>query len=487
MDDNYNSNFDTDINANEETNANAEPNAGAETNINAAINTDAEESINAATNTDAVINNNAEVNSGTETVNADSSGSLYSYSYINKEEKKSREKKKNFCVTLAKCAAIALVFGLVSGSVFYGVNYAFGAAFGNNSTPAISQSGSGNNKVTTTNTSTKAVVSDISDMVDEVMPSIVSITSLSVQEIQTWFGQTYRQETPSAGSGIIVAQTDSELYIVTNNHVVSGATTLSVTFVDDESISAEIKGTDSGTDLAVITVEINDIPEDTLNQIKIATLGNSGNIRVGEPAIAIGNALGYGQSVTTGVISALDREVTVTDSNNNSVTNSLIQTDAAINPGNSGGALLNIDGEVIGINSVKYSDTDVEGMGYAIPISTAEPIINDLITREVVDESEMGYLGITGVDVTDEISEYHNLPKGISVYKVESGSAAEKAGIKKGDIIIAFDGREVLSMDALAERIQYYAAGTTVDVTVMRAQDGEYVEKVIPVTLGKKK
>lgn len=406
-------------------------------------------------------------------------------------KKQPKEKKKGgFGMKLVKCAAIALVFGLVSGTVFHGTGMVFDYATGNNSKTEVQQSTSANvnNKVTTTSASTKAVVSDISEMVEEVMPAIVSITSLSVQEVQVpfWFGDSYTEETPSAGSGIIVAQTEDEIYIATNNHVVSGATTLTVTFVNDESVSAEIKGTDSSTDLAVISVKISDIPEETMSQIKVATLGDSDSLKVGEPAVAIGNAMGYGQSVTTGVISALNREVTVTDSNGNAITNSLIQTDAAINPGNSGGALMNINGEVIGINSVKYTDTDVEGMGYAIPMSMAEPIINDLITKEVVDESESAYLGVSGVDVTDEVSETYNMPKGIYVAQVVSGSAAEQAGIKKGDIITEFDGREVDSMNALAERMQYYAAGTTVDITVKVAENGEYIEKTISVTLGKK-
>ena len=395
------------------------------------------------------------------------------------------KKKKGFVKTLTKCAAIALVFGLVGGTVFYGTGYVFDKITGGskqiNQMPVAV-----NNKVTTTTTGTQAVVSDVSEVVSNVMPSIVSITNMSVREYQSWFGQVYSEEIPSAGSGIIVAQTEEELYVVTNNHVVEGASTLTVNFVDDQTVSAEIKGTDSSTDLAVITVKTGDIPVDTLNQIKVATLGQSESLKVGEPAIAIGNALGYGQSVTTGVISALEREVTVSDNNNNAITNSLIQTDAAINPGNSGGALLNINGEVIGINSVKYSDTDVEGMGYAIPISTAEPIINDLIIKEVVDEKDSAYLGVAGVDVTDEVSETYNMPKGVYVAQVTPGSAAEKAGIKQGDIITNFDGREVDSMEALAERMKYYAAGTTVEIIVKTAQEGVYIEKTISVTLGRK-
>lgn len=459
-------------------------------------------------------NYNPDSEPGRESSGEHASDSLYSYSYVNqsgqnsengnqterqyytpydepdrKKKKEGKGKKKNFGVTLAKCAAIALVFGLISGSAFYGIGLIFDAAAGKDQNQAVSAQTNMpavNDKVTTTSIATQAVVSDISDVVEEVMPSIVSITNMSVQEVKNWFGQSYSREAVSAGSGIIVAQAEDYLYIVTNNHVVTGANTLTVTFSDDENVAAQIKGTDTSTDLAVISVAISEIPEDTLNQIKVATLGNSENLKVGEPAIAIGNAMGYGQSVTTGVISALNREVTVTDSNNNAITNELIQTDAAINPGNSGGALLNIKGEVIGINSVKYSDTDVEGMGYAIPISKAESIINDLITKEVVDESETAYLGIAGVDVTDDVSETYNMPKGIFVAQVAAGSAAEKAGIKVGDIITSFDGREVESMEALKERMQYYAAGTTIDVTIKRAQSGEYEESTISVTLGRK-
>lgn len=443
-------------------------------------------------------------------------GSLYSYSYVNREgeeqqrqfytaydtpkkkekrrkEKKQKEKRsQGFGVVLGKCAAVALVFGLVGGTVFYGTGYVFQQAAGTDKleeqeaprNTAVNNS----NKLTTTSTGTKAVVSDVSEVVDNVMPSIVSITNLSVQEMDVpfWFGESYSQEVPSAGSGIIVAQTDEELYIATNNHVVANATTLTVSFADGESISAEIKGTDASTDLAVISVPLDSIPADTLNSIKVATLGESTSLRVGEPAIAIGNALGYGQSVTTGVISALDREVTVTDSENRPITNSLIQTDAAINPGNSGGALLNINGEVIGINSVKYSDMDVEGMGYSIPISVAEPIINDLITREAVDDTEAAYLGVSGVSVTEEVSENYNMPRGIYLTQVMEGSAAEKAGIRPGDILSSFDGRAVTSMEQLAERMQYYAAGTEVEVELNTAEGGEYVARTITVTLGKK-
>lgn len=436
--------------------------------------------------------------------------STYSYSYINpdapnrqnqqyfttayvepgNQQKPPKKKKKGgFGKTLGKCAAIALVFGLVSGTVFYGVGYAFDYASGGNGVQNVGSSQAGasfNNKLTTTSTATRAVVSDVSEVVDNVMPSIVAITNLSVQQVRSWFGETYQREVPSAGSGIIIAQTDQELYIATNNHVVSGATTLTVAFVDGESVAAEIRGTDPSTDLAVVTVPLSDIPAETMSQIKVAVLGDSEALKVGQPAIAIGNALGYGQSVTTGVISALDREVTVTDQNNNSITNRLIQTDAAINPGNSGGALININGEVIGINSVKYSDTQVEGMGYSIPISSAEPIINDLISRQVVDESDAAYLGVSGVDVNDSVGAQFNMPNGIYLTQVAEGSAAQQAGIKPGDILSAFDGREVSSMKALSERMKYYAAGDTVEISLKVSQDGEWVDQTVSVTLGKK-
>lgn len=422
---------------------------------------------------------------------------VYRQSYMpnNVPQKKAHKEKKKggFGKMLGKCAAIALVFGLISGTVFHGTGMIFDYASGKNGSTQGASAQQGNNgsssegnKVTATSTGVTAVVSDISDVVEEVMPAIVSITNLSVQQYQNWFGQTYTQEGTSAGSGIIVAQTDDMLYIATNNHVVEGATSLSVTFVDEQTVAAEIKGVDSSTDLAVIEIPISNISADTLSEIKVATLGNSDNLRMGEPAIAIGNALGYGQSVTTGVISALNREVSVTDSSNNTITNSLIQTSAAINPGNSGGALLNISGEVIGINEVKYSDTDVEGMGFAIPMATAEPIINDLITREAVKESEAAFLGVYGQNVTESVSEAYNMPVGIYVAKVTSGSAAEKAGIRLGDIITDFDGRTVETMEALQERLQYYKAGTTVDITLQRVEGGQWVETVISVTLGKK-
>ena len=304
----------------------------------------------------------------------------------NQQKKKRKEKVKKehgkggFGVKLAKCAAIALVFGLISGSVFAGTNQLLGTKWSNSEsakTEASLNKSSSGDTVKAANTSSKAVtdLTDVSDIADNVMPSIVAITNMSEKQVSTWYGYTASQPQESCGSGIIVSQDDQYIYVATNNHVVSGAQSITVQFSDDSTVAAEVKGTDAGSDLAVVAVPISDISADTLSTIKVATLGNSDDLSVGQAAVAIGNALGYGQSVTTGVISALNREVSVENEDGSTTTNELIQTDAAINPGNSGGALLNAKGEVIGISSVKYSDTSVEGMGYAIPINTASPII----------------------------------------------------------------------------------------------------------------
>ena len=399
----------------------------------------------------------------------------------------------------------AVLFGGVAAGTFQGVNYlsgytavqtesaSAGSAAEGSAAGTTQPSDSGNGQVLQTASSASSDSMSVADVAEAVMPSIVSITNRSVQEVQNYFsmfgyygGQPQTQETESMGSGIIIGQNDTELLIATNNHVVEGADSLTVSFIDNQAYEANIKGTDSANDLAVIAVPLSSISADTMSQIRTAALGDSDSLRVGEQVVAIGNALGYGQSVTTGVISALNREVTVTDQNNNTVTNSLIQTDAAINPGNSGGALLNINGEVVGINSVKYTDTDVEGMGYAIPIDTAEPIINDLISKEKVDDSQAAYLGVTGVDVNDELGDQFNMPNGIYLTQVVEGSAADQAGIRPGDILTAFDGREVNSMDALSERMKYYAAGTTVEVSLKVSENGEWIDKTVTVTLGKR-
>lgn len=409
-------------------------------------------------------------------------------------QKRSNNTKKNavsgdFKQKLIKCVALAVVFGLVAGGVFVGTGYVGMKAVGttSDSTTAASKT------VSTTKVSGNAAKSsgvtttDISGIVEEVMPSIVAITNMSEVQYRDFFGQVRNYEDESAGSGIIIGQDKKNLYIVTNNHVVSGATTLTVGFYDDEAVSAEVKGTDSTSDLAVVAVKLSDIQDKTMEVIKVATIGDSSAMKVGESAIAIGNALGYGQSVTTGVISALDREVALEDENSGeTITSNLIQTDAAINPGNSGGALLNLQGEVVGINSAKYSDTAVEGMGYAIPMSKAEPIINSLISNETVDEEDTGYLGIAGADIPEDVANTYDMPKGVYVTQVVEDSAAEKAGIKKGDILTAFDGREVTSMQGMQEILQYYKAGTEVKVTIQKSDNGEYKEKEVTIKLGKR-
>ncbi len=324
-----------------------------------------------------------------------------------------------------------------------------------------------------------AVVSDVTEVVKSAMPCVVSITNFYTA--MDWYGDELEEE--ASGSGIIVGENEDELLIVTNYHVIEENNQLSVQFIDDSEVVAYVKGTDAEHDLAVITVLLTDIEEATKQRIAIATLGNSDALQVGEPAIAIGNSLGYGQSVTTGVISALNREIEFDDN----TTSFLIQTDAAINPGNSGGALLNVKGEVIGINSSKIADYLIEGMGYAIPITTAKPIIEELMlreTRQKVAESEKAFLGISGTDVTEEVSMTYNMPLGVYVAEVMEGTGAEAAGLQQGDIIVAFDGENITHMTQLQELLEYYAAGTSVDVTIMRQSDMGYQEKVITVTLG---
>lgn len=338
------------------------------------------------------------------------------------------------------------------------------------------------------------ITSDVSNVVESVMPSIVSITNMSVQQVQSFFGGTSQQEVTSAGTGIIIEQTDSELLIVTNNHVVADSNQLTVTFDDQSSVEADIKGTDSAHDLAVIAVQLDKISDDTLDKISVATLGDSTKLKVGEPAIAIGNALGYGQSVTTGVISATDRESQTTDSETGETTGSsdvkLIQTDAAINPGNSGGALVNANGEVIGINSAKLIGEDVEGIGYAIPISDVTDIITNLMNQETktkVSEAERGYLGITGLDVEDSDSQRYGMPTGVYISEVSRGGGAADAGITKGSIIVGFNGITIDSMESLQEQLQYYKKGEKVTLTLqVPGEGGEYQEQTVDVTLGRK-
>lgn len=336
---------------------------------------------------------------------------------------------------------------------------------------------------TTTSGQTMAVVTDVTGVVAEVMPAMVIIHN-NYTASASYFGYITKEEATASGSGIIVGENDKELLIATNYHVVEGADSLEVIFTDDTTVEAVVKGTDSGMDLAVIAVMLDDISNTTRNSIKVATLGDSNALTLGEPAIAIGNALGYGQSVTTGVISAINREVEMKEG----VTQTFIQTDAAINPGNSGGALLNLKGEVIGINSNKIGGEEVEGMGYAIPISDAQPIIDKLmneVTRVKVSSADRGYVGISGVSVTTDVATAYGIPQGVYVAEITRGGGAEAAGLKKGDVITRFDGNEITSMDDLQTRLQYYAAGTDVTITVKRQNGKVYNEYEYTITLGR--
>lgn len=388
--------------------------------------------------------------------------------------------KKGYMKKVALVVGAAVLFGAVGGVTMQGTSYLTGKLLGKNTKSTVGITKTVSNAKLTTSTST--VTSDVSDIVENTLPSIVSITNMSVQEVQNFFGGISQQESESAGSGIIISQNDSELLVVTNNHVVEGSDTLTVTFNDGNSVEAQIKGTDSARDLAVVAVPLDKISDDTMNAIKVATLGDSDSLKVGEPAIAIGNALGYGQSVTTGIVSATGRTIDGFDGE-------YIQTDAAINPGNSGGALLNANGEVIGINSAKINSSAVEGMGFAIPISDASDVIQNLMnkeTRSKVSDEERGYLGIKGYDVSEEGAQMYNMPTGVYVKEVMSGGGAEKAGLTKGSIITGFEGSSISSMSSLQEQLQYYKAGEEVTLTVqIPDKNGEYTEKDIKVTLGK--
>ena len=392
---------------------------------------------------------------------------------------KAPKPKKGYAKKVALVVGAAVLFGAVGGVTMQGTSYLTGKLLGKNTKSTVGTTKTVSNAKLTTSTST--VTSDVSDIVENTLPSIVSITNMSVQEVQNFFGGISQQESESAGSGIIISQNDSELLVVTNNHVVEGSDTLTVTFNDGNSVEAQIKGTDSARDLAVVAVPLDKISDDTMNAIKVATLGDSDSLKVGEPAIAIGNALGYGQSVTTGIVSATRRTIDGFDGE-------YIQTDAAINPGNSGGALLNMQGQVIGINSAKLASTEVEGMGYAIPVSTASPIFEDLMNRQTrtkVSSDQAAALGIKGQTVDSSIAEAYGIPQGVYVAEVEKGSTAEKAGITSGSVITKFDGTSVKSMDDLKSQLEYYAAGETVDLVVKIADNGSYVEKSLTITRDK--
>ncbi|MBR1865599.1 MAG: trypsin-like peptidase domain-containing protein [Lachnospiraceae bacterium] len=395
---------------------------------------------------------------------------------MKKEKKASNGKAKKVVWFVASAAA----FGLIAGGVMVGVNAVGNKMLGNSSNKKNTEIAT---VVTSSDTSRKSSGTEsVADVAEEVMPSIVSITNTSVQTVRSWF-QSYEQEVSGSGSGIIIGQNDDEIMIVTNNHVIEGAKELTVAFCDQTAVEATVKGADSAMDLAVLTVKTKDVEEATLKAIKVAAMGSSDDLRVGDSVFAIGNALGYGQSLTGGYISALNREVDMEDK-----TMTLLQTDAAINPGNSGGALLNEKGEVIGINTVKYVDSTVEGMGYAIPISSAIPIINDLMNQEVIEESEQGYLGIQGKTITDDYAEGFNMPKGIYVVKIVENSPADQCGLKAGDIITKFAGRDVSNMESMQSILANKKAGEEIEMIVQRNNEkGEYEEEKLTVTLGAKK
>lgn len=386
-----------------------------------------------------------------------------------------------------RLVCMAVVFGIIAGGVMVGMNYLGGSmAAEEESIPQTSTV-----KVTAQAEDSDAVVA----VAREAMPSVVTISTMSVEEMRSFFGGTQEIQVQGAGTGVIVNKNESELLIATNNHVVEGATQLSVGFVDQSSVEAQVKGTDVDNDLAVVAVQLSDIPAETLSQLKIATIGDSDELELGQPVVAIGNALGYGQSVTTGVVSALNRDLSLTDESGTAITSTgLIQTDAAINPGNSGGALLNMAGELIGINEAKTSSSgsggSVDNIGFAIPIDKAEDSLKELMnlpTREKVDPSEASYLGIEGETITQDITQLYGIPTGVGVVAVEQGSPAEKAGIQQGDVITQFDGRAVANQQQLSDTLQYYKAGETVDVTLQRADNGQYAGQTVSVTLGSAK
>ena len=407
----------------------------------------------------------------------------YEYSGVNfvmkdpvVEEQTPKKKKQRKGKKWVLCVSMAIVFGIVASIVFQASNFLIESITGKNpdSNKTVLST-----QITTGNSS--EIDSDIAKVAENVMPSVVSITNLSVQEVQMFFfGGTVQQEYESSGSGVIIGQNDTELLIVSNNHVVEESKSLTVTFHDGSSVEAKIKGTDSDIDLAILAVPLDKISDDTKDIIKMATVGDSDKLSVGEPAIAIGNALGYGQSVTSGIVSALKRQL-----GNSEV--EYIQTDAAINPGNSGGALLNAKGEVIGINTAKLKDEAVEGMGYAIPISDVSDVLNDLMNQETktkVPEAKQGALGISGVTVDEASSDLYGIPEGALVREVMEGGAAEEAGLPKGCIITKVNSSKVDSMEELQDELSYYEAGEKVELTVqVPSESGDYVEKTYEVKL----
>lgn len=412
-----------------------------------------------------------------------------------REAPQTPKRKNSWARKAAGITAAAVLFGTVAGGVMTGVNYVGARLTGLSD---ITASASAETEGTTTaqipetkaasdgqSTTPVSTVTDVSSIAEKAMPSLAAINDTMTVEQNNFFGMPQTYQAQSSGSGIIVGQNDTELLIATNNHVVSGATDMKVTFTDSTQVAAAVKGTDSATDLAIIAVKLSDIPSDTMSKIKVSTLGDSDNVKVGEQVIAIGNALGYGQSLTVGYISALDREIT----DENGIQHTYIQTDAAINPGNSGGALLDLNGNVIGINAAKNASTEVEGMGFAIPISKAQEILNNLMTkktREAVDESAQGYLGIQGTNIDANASKEYGMPVGIYVYKIVEGGAAANSDLKEKDIITKFDGQSVTNMEELKQMLTYYEGGSTVELTVQSLVNGAYVEHNVQITLGTK-
>ena len=440
---------------------------------------------------------NQEINSINELDTIGTKEPYITYPYDSGSDKRKSNRKKHN-KTGKKVGAIILsgvLLGSVAGGAFQLTNYIGNTFFDTKGVEAKENSGVDTidssthsnyeaQKVSSVNTSTESTNS-VTQVAEAVMPSIVSITNQSVDEVQSMFrhGQTETYKSESSGSGIIIGENDTELLIVTNNHVVAGADTLTVCFTDDSVVEAKIKGTDSTNDLAVIAVELANVSEETLNKIAVAALGSSDDLAIGEQVVAIGNALGYGQSVTTGIVSALNREIAADDM----TSNTYVQTDAAINSGNSGGALVNMKGEVIGINTAKIAGDGVEGMGFAIPMSSAESIISGLMeqtTKEKVSEENQGSLGISGADVTSEVSEVYGMPEGVYVKAITGGSAAEEAGLQAGDIITHIDGSQITDISNLKSQLAYYAAGDKVTLTIQRKVDtSEYTEQTIEVTL----
>ena len=446
------------------------------------------------TDTNEEVNNNANIEGNSrETYRTTQSEDVRARALTAQPQKvqgKGKERKKSKVGKAVGLVASAAVFGLVAGGVMVGVNTVANSYISSNvetkdNIVIGNQTDIKSDSESTAAPATNLSNMDVSTIVDKAMPSVVAIYGKAEITQNSFFG-TQSYEAQSSGSGIIVGKTDTELLVVTNNHVIADTDSLEVEFNDGTKAAASVKGGDSDNDVAVVAIKLSDLSEDTLSKISIANIGDSNDIKVGQGVVAIGNALGYGQSVTVGYISALNREVKT----EGGTSRNLLQTDAAINPGNSGGALLNMKGEVIGINSAKYSDTDVEGMGYAIPISAVKDLIAELSskeTRTVVEAENQGYLGIQGKDIDEEMAKAYDMPQGIYVYKVVEGGAAASSDLKAKDIITKFDGQSVRSMESLKNMLTYYESGKTVDLTVQRLDEsGNYVEKTVTITLGKR-